>query len=207
MFVETGGTLVLTYWSGIVDENDRCFLGGFPGPLRKLAGIWSEEIDALAPGDQNSIVWAEGNPLGLSGEYTVMDLCDLIHGEGASVLATYKTDFYAGRPALTINTFGKGEVFYMAARHERGFLTDFYRSLCARLHIRPIMDTDLPEAVSVQKRSNGNQDFVFVMNFSPAPVEIQLDLQAYIDLISEERVSTKLLLEPYGVQVLVPRGT
>src|SRR5690606_12853126 len=42
-FVADGGTFVATYWSGIVDEHDRCFLGGFPGPLRKVLGIWAEE--------------------------------------------------------------------------------------------------------------------------------------------------------------------
>ena len=31
-FVKNGGTFVATYWSGIVNENDLCFLGGFPGP-------------------------------------------------------------------------------------------------------------------------------------------------------------------------------
>ncbi|MBJ6923168.1 beta-galactosidase trimerization domain-containing protein, partial [Vibrio cholerae] len=47
-FVEQGGTLVATYWSGIVDQNDLCFLGGFPGgegsPLRRTLGIWAEGI-------------------------------------------------------------------------------------------------------------------------------------------------------------------
>jgi beta-galactosidase len=42
-FVQNGGTFVATYWSGIVNENDLVFLGGFPGGLRKTLGIWSEE--------------------------------------------------------------------------------------------------------------------------------------------------------------------
>jgi beta-galactosidase GanA len=42
-FVAGGRTFVNTYWSGIVDQHDLCFLGGFPGPLRPLLGIWSEE--------------------------------------------------------------------------------------------------------------------------------------------------------------------
>jgi beta-galactosidase len=50
-WVEDGGRLVLTYWSGIVDENDLCFLGGSPGPLRKLCNVWAEEIDALDSGE------------------------------------------------------------------------------------------------------------------------------------------------------------
>lgn len=46
-FVKNGGTVVSTYWTGIVNENDLCFLGGFPGHLRDLFAIWSEELDAL----------------------------------------------------------------------------------------------------------------------------------------------------------------
>ncbi len=46
-FVEAGGTFVTTFMSGIVDENDLVILGGYPGALRKLLGLWVEEIDAL----------------------------------------------------------------------------------------------------------------------------------------------------------------
>ncbi|MBE0344309.1 hypothetical protein E4V51_31720, partial [Paenibacillus sp. 28ISP30-2] len=60
-FVENGGIFVATYWSGIVDEHDLCFLGGFPGPLRKTLGIWSEEIDGLHDHDRNHILPVKGN--------------------------------------------------------------------------------------------------------------------------------------------------
>lgn len=49
-FVANGGHLVTTYWTGVVDETDLCHLGGFPGPLRKLLGIWAEEIECLGEG-------------------------------------------------------------------------------------------------------------------------------------------------------------
>ena len=32
-FVAGGGTVVMTYWSGLVDQDDLCFLGGWPGAL------------------------------------------------------------------------------------------------------------------------------------------------------------------------------
>ncbi|MGM8317348.1 beta-galactosidase trimerization domain-containing protein, partial [Clostridium perfringens] len=66
-FVKNGGTLVTTYWSGIVDENDLCFLGGFPGPLKKVTGIWAEELDALYDEDVNYVSVEEGNSLGMKG--------------------------------------------------------------------------------------------------------------------------------------------
>ncbi len=151
-FVQDGGTLVCTYWSGIVDEHDLCFLGGFPGPLRRLLGIWSEEIDALYPDQRNAVVMDRRNALGLSGSYEVRDLCDLVHLETAEQLASYERDFYAGRPAVTVNRFGKGRAFYLAARTEDRFLDDFYGRLAAELEIpraigsRPARRRDGPRA-------------------------------------------------------------
>lgn len=55
-FVARGGTFVTTFFSGIVNENDIVTLGGYPGELRSLLGIWAEEIDALYPGQFNEIV-------------------------------------------------------------------------------------------------------------------------------------------------------
>src|SRR5699024_10897335 len=46
-FTKQGGTFVTTYFSGIADESDRVHLGGYPGPLRNVLGVWVEEIDAL----------------------------------------------------------------------------------------------------------------------------------------------------------------
>jgi beta-galactosidase len=53
--VKNGGTLVTSFMSGIVDQSDNVYLGGYPGPLRKMAGIWVEEIDALAPEQHNTV--------------------------------------------------------------------------------------------------------------------------------------------------------
>jgi beta-galactosidase len=201
-FVENGGTLVTTYLTGLVDENDLCFLGGFPGPLRAVLGIWAEEIDALTPDDVNTVVPAAGNPLGLSGTYAARQLCDLIHAEQAAVLATYQSDFYAGRPALTVNKYGRGQTYYIGSRNERRFFEEFYRCLTARLDIQPVIRTELPESVSVQCRSDGERDFIFVMNFAPEAVKVKLDNGAYTDLILGRAASTKLELGPYGVRVL-----
>ena len=44
-FVQNGGILIMTYWSGIVNETDLCHLGGTPHHLIDVLGIRSEEID------------------------------------------------------------------------------------------------------------------------------------------------------------------
>ncbi len=73
-FVRAGGTLVTTNRTGLVDENDLCFLGGFPGPLRRLLGIWAEETDGLYPEERNRLIMEKGNPLRLKGTYTLWAL-------------------------------------------------------------------------------------------------------------------------------------
>jgi beta-galactosidase len=90
-----------------VDENDLVHLGGYPGPLRNLLGLWAEEIDALTPEQKNTVVFDA--PFGdLSGAHPCGLLCDRIHAEGTTqVLATYGDDFYAGEPAVTVNRFGE----------------------------------------------------------------------------------------------------
>jgi len=91
-FVKGGGTLVLTYLSGIVNETELVLRGGWPGGgLRKMAGLWSEEIDSLYPNDVQALVPAAGNPLGLAGEHALPTTAKRATG-GARVLATTRRD-------------------------------------------------------------------------------------------------------------------
>lgn len=205
-FVKAGGTFVATYWSGIVDENDLCILGGWPGgKLRQVLGIWDEEIDALYEDDRNAAVPVAGNPLGLSGEYPLSDYCALIHPEGASVLATYKADFYAGRPALTANGFGDGRAYYIASNPDDRFLADFYGALDADLGLLRSLDADLPHGVSAQLRTDGETTYAFVMNFNDGPATLDLGDAGYTDLLTGETLAGEVVLGVYDVKVLVAK--
>jgi len=202
-FVAKGGTVVSTYWSGIVDENDLCFLGGWPGDgLRKVFGIWEEETDTLAPSERNQVVMAPGNPLGLSGAYEASDFFALVHSEGAQVLATYGSDFYAGQPALTVNAYGKGRAYYMASRNDERFLNDFYGKLAAEMSLLQALPVDLPEGVTAQIREDGAKRFIFVMNFNSQPAKVNLGANTYQSLISGEKISGLMDLPGYGVEIM-----
>ena len=202
-FVEKGGTLVMTYWSGIVDENDLCFLGGWPGNgLREVLGIWDEETDTITPEERNRVLPAPGNELGLSGSFEARDYFALIHAEGARVLATFGSDFYAGRPALTVNDFGKGQAFYVASRNDEAFMDSFFGKLAERLDLLRALPAELPEGVTAQMRSDGQHRFIFVMNFNPAPATVDLGAASYRSLLSGQSVTGPLGLPAYGVEVL-----
>lgn len=201
-FVADGGTFVATYWSGIVDENDRCFLGGFPGPLRKVLGIWSEEIDALYDGEVNYVAMTVGNSLGLNGVYKAQELCDLVHLETAQMLGAYKKDFYAGRPAVTVNRYGKGEAYYLASNNEDGFLEEFYESLTSKAKIRRALPVEFPTGVTAQLRTDGVRDFVFILNFMAERQTVDLAGEAGVNLRTKEVVQGRTELPPYGWIIL-----
>jgi beta-galactosidase len=158
-FVQRGGVFIATYLSGYVDSTDLCFLGGFPGPLKDTLGIWCEEIDALYPGEENSLVWKDTG-------YRSFDLCELIHPRGAEVLGSYGGGFYAGRPALTVNQRGRGRAYFIAPRTGPDFLDDFYGMIAAEAGLKPVLDAPLPPGTTAQVRRGGGREFVFVMNFS-----------------------------------------
>lgn len=154
-FVENGGTLVTTYFSGYVDENDLVTVGGYPGKLRPLLGIWVEETDAQPAEHVNHFLW-QGK------RYACDMLFDLLHSEGAQVMSTYEADFYAGMPALTKNDVGNGHAYYLATRPEAAFYEDFVQMLCKEQGIEPIADT--PEGVEATLRHNAHKAYLFLLN-------------------------------------------
>jgi len=186
-YVESGGAFITTYFSGIVDQNDLVKIGGYPGELRKLLGIWAEEIDALLPSQRNKIILKDTAVTGKA-EYSCGMLCDLIHSEGAEVKAVYGEDFYRGMPALTVNRFGSGEAWYVATHAEDAFLQDWLPKLCASRGIQPLLPL-MPAGIEATLRTKGGTDYLFVLNHNEHPVEVNLGGLSGTDLLTGQAIS------------------
>lgn len=204
-FVAEGGHLVTTYWSGIVDETDLCFTGGFPGPLRKLLGIWAEEIDCLGEGERNLVQGLAGNASGLQGPYQVRHLCELIHTETAQALATYRDDFYAGRPAVTVNRFGNGKAWHVASRNDLQFQRDFFAGIINELALPQAVDADFPPGVVATARTDGESTWVFVQNFTAQQQLVTLP-EGYTDSMTDAVAVGETVLLPWDCRVLKRRA-
>jgi beta-galactosidase len=206
-FVKAGGTLVLTYLSGIVNETNLVFRGGWPGGgLRAMAGIWAEEIDSLGENPTQRIVAAPGNALGMSGAHPVREYCERVHAEGATVLATFESDFYAGMPALTVNRLGGGRVYYLAARPAEDPLLDgFTRGLVQELGLARNLDVELPEGVTVQKRTGGGRTFLFLHNAAAAEKRLDLGGRRLVDVSDGETLSGSVVLPAFASRVVERR--
>ena len=175
-FVADGGHFILTYWSGIVDETDLCFLGGTPHGLMDVLGLRSTEIDALYDWEHNTGISLPNNGIGLTKTWTCDKLCDLVKVSTAEVLAVYGEDFYQGWPALTKNNYGKGAGYYICADFEQGFYDDVYRKIADIAGVKGPIEV-VPEGVEVTTRYGSQYKYLFVQNFNRHAVEVSLPVQ------------------------------
>lgn len=192
-FVKNGGTFILTYFSGVVNESDLCFLGGMPGEITDVMGIRVEEIDALQDGRFNTV--KKGNKI-----WTATELCELSHLCGAEALAVYDSDFYKGMPVLTVNNYGNGKAYYIAAKMEQGFLDEFYEELVDKCDVSRAMNVKFPFAMTANKRIGENKDFIFLQNYNNQIGEVELDRE-YYDIIEEKTVSGKITMKPFDIRI------
>lgn len=197
-FVKNGGIFVATYWSGIVDDTDRCFLGGVPYGLMDVLGIRSMEIDGLYDWEKNSLIPVSDNLLGLDRTYTCKYLCDLVELRGAEAVMTYGDDFYAGYPALTVNAYGDGQAWYVAADAEKEFQVEFLRRIAEKAGISCGVEGEIPEGLEITTRENSEATYYIYQNWGSQTVEIPLPKGEIQTLYGE----TEKGLEPYGLAVL-----
>ena len=164
-FAENGGTLVISYWSGLVDETDKCYLEGTPHGLMESARIRTEEIDALYDWEENHGIPETGNHLGITKSYTCKNLCELAKVSDAEVMMRYSEDFYQGYPVLTHKKYGKGHVYYVAADMEAAFYEDFLGRAADEAGVDTPLDF-VPEGVSVTTRETEDTEYLFIQNFA-----------------------------------------
>lgn len=200
-FVEQGGVLITTYWSGIADDTDRCYLGGTPHGLMDVLGLRSTEIDGLFDWEENQFLPVDGNVLGLFKEYTCKYLCDLVELHGAEALMTYGSDFYQGYPALTVNHYGKGSAWYVAADAEAEFQEDFIEKLLMQEEISGAVPGEIPEGLEVTTRETAEVRYYIYQNFGTDPVTLPLPEGETEPVFGEPEQE----LEPYGLVVLRQR--
>ncbi|MFD6695860.1 beta-galactosidase [Micromonospora aurantiaca (nom. illeg.)] len=159
-FVEAGGTAVVTYFSGIVDEHDHIRLGGYPGAFRDLLGVRVEEFFPLREGETVRLddgaradVWTEW-----------------LHAEGAEVLAAYTDGPLPGVPALTRHAVGAGAAWYVGTRLDDEATDRLVARLLAETGVRPPVSA--PAGVEVVRRRSADRSWLFVVNHTTEPARL-----------------------------------
>jgi beta-galactosidase len=157
-FAESGGTLIVTANSGIVDTDNQVRLGGYPGAFREVLGAWSEEVHPLQVEERFT----------LDTGWTGTDWTEHVHADNADVLARYVGGPVDGVPAVTSRTFPSGgRAIYVSAGLDAGSVAALLRFV-----VPSIDEPDLPRDVEMLVRESDTEAFVFFINHSSADVSV-----------------------------------
>lgn len=192
-YVRSGGHLVLTYFSGIVNEDDHIWLGGYPGAFRDLLGIRVEEFTPMFDRDRVELdnggvgtVWAEGVQ---------------VVADDVSVLASYVTGDQAGSPAITLRPVGAGSATYVSTRLDSAGLAPVIAAVTERAGVCSELPAAVRGAVEMAVRSDEESEYRFYINRTDDPVEVGAASGRVICGHDGEAPAGVIRLAPRGVAV------
>lgn len=187
---EAGATVVVTYFSGIVDEHDHIRLGGYPGAFRDLLGVRTTEFLPLLTGEQVQVE-------GLGGTVGADTWTEDLELAGAEAVATYADGPAAGLPAITRHGAGRGTAWYVATRLDPDGTDRLVERLVAETGLE-----QLPGAapdVEVTRRVGDEASWLFVINHGDADAQVPVHGQ---ELVTGRAVEGDLVVPAGGVAVV-----
>jgi beta-galactosidase len=203
-YVRAGGTLVVSYFSGIVDQDDAVYLGGYPGALRDILGVCVDEFLPLR--SDWTVGLAGPAPDGGTGTATVW--AEAVELLGAQSVLTYVDGPAAGGPAVTRHRFGAGTAWYVSTRPDPATLREILRRAAADAGVA--FDTETPDTLELVRReaADGTR-YLFAINHGDAPVAVPEpdagpggNPAGRVDLLTGESLAGPAEVPPGGVRVL-----
>lgn len=192
-YVENGGTLVVSYFSGIVDEHDAVHEGAYPGALRDVLGLTVEEFSPLLPGESVRVTGPDGS--GLAGDVWT----EFVVPRGAETVWTYADGLTAGHPAVTRHRLGEGTAWYVSTRLGHEGLDALLGRAAEDAGIAP--RADLPRDVELVRRSGGTGSYLFAINHTAADAKVPLETSG-TELLTGERAAGRLAVPAGAVRVV-----
>lgn len=192
-YVAQGGKLVIGCRTGYKDTNGRCCMTPQPGLLANLCGAEVADFTFVGPNDDTVYADWDGDALEASIFNDILTPLD-----GAEVLATYTSNYYKGAPALVRNRCGKGETYYFGAAFCQKTAAVFLQKLGIAT---PWKETvSLPTECEIAVRQNGDNAWLFVLNYAGSETAISLH-RPLLDVLQEKTDEGTVTLPPYGVKV------
>jgi beta-galactosidase len=186
-YVAAGGALVVSYFSGIVDENDTVPVGPFPGALRTVLGLSIEEF----------LPFRENETARLSSGATARSWADDIVLGTAEAEVVHVDGRAEGRAAVTRNRHGAGTAWYVATKLEGDDLAAFLDTVLERTGTA---EAPTPAAgLEIVRRESSEATYTFLLNHSRQ--EATHD-GAGVDLLTGETITSAAVVPARGVRIL-----
>ena len=198
-YVVGGGRLVVTYYTGISDEKDHVWLGGYPGSIRDVVGVRVEEFMPMG----NDFTGVPDR-LELSNGAVAHDIADVIGSvDGtATVLETFKDDPWTGMdgaPAIVAHTFGEGRSVYVGARLGRDGIALSLPEILDSLGMAEAGGND-GRVLHVEREGADGSRFVFSFNRTHETVRVPVEGEVVVSSFADVDGETASI-KPNGVIV------
>ncbi|MFI9755223.1 beta-galactosidase [Streptomyces collinus] len=192
-YVEQGGTLVVSYFSGIVDQHDAVHEGAYPGPLRDVLGLTVEEFSPLLPGERVRVTGPDGT------ELSADVWTEFVVPRGAETVSAYADGPAAGLPAVTRHRLGEGTAWYVSTRLGADGLDALLGRAGEDAGLAP--RTDLPRDVEVVRRTGASGTYLFAVNHTGSDAKVPLEA-AGTELLTGDRAAGRLAVPAGAVRVV-----
>jgi beta-galactosidase len=189
-FVERGGVLVVSFFSGLVDASDHVRLGGYPGAFGELLGLRVEDFEPLAENRRIGIRFADG------GEGWGRVWSEQVEPLGAEVVAA----FTGGGPAVLRHRAGAGTAWYVATALEPDAMERVLRRAWTEAGVSPVAEA--PDGVEAVRREDGDRRLLFLLNHGSRAVEVPVPSGAMELVAGRVLEADRLRLEPRGVAIV-----
>jgi beta-galactosidase len=187
-YVRDGGTLLVQYFSGVVDERHQARLGGHPGAFRDVLGIRGEQFHPLA----------RDTRLPLSDGSSATEWSEELRCEGAQALVCYAAGPLTGAPAVTRHGFGAGTGWYVSTRLDDPAYASLIGRVLAETGVTPVLP-GLPSGVeAVRRHAADGRSWLFVLNHTDRTAEVPLPAGG-VELLTGRRLAP-------GAPVPLPAG-
>ena len=198
-YVVGGGRLVVTYYTGISDEKDHVWFGGYPGSIRDVVGVRVEEFMPMG----NDFTGVPDH-LDLSNGAVAHDIADVIGSvdRSATVLETFRDDPWTGMdgaPAIVANTFGEGRSVYVGARLGREGLALSLPEILESLGMAEAGGND-GRVLHVEREGADGSRFVFSFNRTHETVRVPVEGEVVVSSFADVDGETASI-KPNGVIV------
>ncbi|MFD5337930.1 beta-galactosidase [Streptomyces hawaiiensis] len=192
-YVENGGTLVVSYFSGIVDEHDAVHEGAYPGPLRDVLGLTVEEFSPLLPGERVRVTGPDGT------ELSADVWTEFVVPRGAETVLTYADGLAASLPAVTRHRLGQGTAWYVSTRLGADGLDVLLGRASQDARLAP--RADLPRDVEVVRRTGESGTYLFAVNHTGSDAKVPLEVPG-TELLTGDRAAGRLAVPAGAVRVV-----
>lgn len=190
-YVRNGGTLMLTIRTGVKDEANAVVNQPLPGLLADLCGVEVEEYVSLPRDLDNEIQFSES--VISTTRFATKAWCDVLQPMGAKVLARYRQDYFAGKPAITMNEVGEGKVVYLGTMGEASLYGTIAAWLLDQLQIGT--SWTVQRDLEIGERWQGDRKILFLLNHSDKAQRIPLEGN-YRDLLDGSAIAESMMKIP-----------